>query len=213
MSFLGEASAPTEGFLHPALIYGSDQEFMEVALPLVEEGIARAEPTLVAVQARHVDNLRSALGGEPEEVTLLSVEQWYETSARTRDKFARWAGERINRHKDSRGETRRVRLIGEPPWAVGNDAHIRDWARHESVINLAFEAMPVTLICPYDSRMLPTEIVEHAKSTHSVLAAQEGMTRSTSYEEPLGFCRRLDSRVRQPDFPPTAEIDFGLADL
>ena len=38
MSFLGEASAPTEGFLHPALIYGSDQEFMEVTLPLVEEG-------------------------------------------------------------------------------------------------------------------------------------------------------------------------------
>jgi anti-sigma regulatory factor (Ser/Thr protein kinase) len=205
MASLGERSVAAESFVHPALIYGSDREFMEVALPFVEKGSARSEPTLVAVQARNADNLRSALGGEPEGVTLLSVEQWYETSARTRDKFARWVKERINGG--------RIRLIGEPPWAVGNDAQIRDWARHESVINLAFEAMPVTFVCPYDARVLPAEIVEHARSTHPVLAAPEGVAESSGYEEPLEFCRRLDAAVSEPADAPLAEVDFALADL
>ena len=82
----GETATRSEGFVHSALIYGSGDEFMEVALPFVEDGISRSEPTLVAVQGCNVDNLREALGGEPDGVTLLSVEQWYETAARTSEK-------------------------------------------------------------------------------------------------------------------------------
>ena len=29
-------------------------------------------------------------------MTLLSVDEWYETSARTRDKFGRWVRERVD---------------------------------------------------------------------------------------------------------------------
>jgi anti-sigma regulatory factor (Ser/Thr protein kinase) len=205
MASRGQGLAAADGFAHSALIYESDREFMEVALPFVEEGSARSEPTLVAVQARNADNLRAALGGEPEGVTLLSVEQWYETSALTRDKFARWATQRVN------GE--RVRLIGEPPWAVGNDAQIRDWARHESMINLAFDGMPVSFLCPYDARALPPEVVEYAKSTHPALAAPEGITESAGYQDPVEFCRRLDAAASGPAGDPLAEVNFGLADL
>ena len=122
----GEASS--DGFVHQALIYGSDGEFMDVALPFVEEGLSASEPTLVAVQDRHVENLRAALGGTPDGLTLHPVDDWYETSARTREKFARWAGERTS-------AGRRARLVGEPSWALAHEAQVRDWARHESVIN------------------------------------------------------------------------------
>ena len=97
MKFDGEASGLGNGFVHEALIYGSDQEFMDVAFPFVTEGISSDEPTLVAVQDRHVENLRAALGGIPTGVTLYAVEQWYETSARTREKVARWAAEHADR--------------------------------------------------------------------------------------------------------------------
>src|SRR4051794_1396104 len=93
MQYKGEASAPQAGFVHSALIYRSDAAFMDIGLPFVEQGIEAGEPTLVAVQASNIDNLRSALGGEPDGVTLLSVDEWYESSARTRDKFVRWARE------------------------------------------------------------------------------------------------------------------------
>jgi hypothetical protein len=150
----GEASDPVQGLVHQALIYGSDQEFMDFALPFVEDAIAADEPALVAVQERNIEHLRDALGGARPGVTLFSVEQWYDTSARTRDKFARW----VAQHADGG----RVRLIGEPPWAIGHEAQVRDWARHESVLNVAFSEYPVTFICSYDARVLPQDIIDHA---------------------------------------------------
>jgi anti-sigma regulatory factor (Ser/Thr protein kinase) len=206
MQYHGEASAPhRKGFEHSALIYGSDEAFLETAVPFVEGGVAAGEPALVAVQGRNIENLRAAMGGEPEGVTLLSIEEWYESSARTRDKFMRWAAERA--------VSRRVRLIGEPPWALGNEARIRDWARHESVINVAFAGMPVSFMCPYDSRALPEEIVEYARRTHPKIAGPDGLRSSDVYEEPREFCRRLNTQVESPDGDPVEVLDFNLADL
>ena len=209
MKSVGKASALRQGLVHQALIYHSDQGFLDVALPFVEEGICLEEPTLVAVQGRNVDNLREALGGEPAGVRLLSVEQWYETSARTRDKFAAWAGERV--HGD--GGTGRVRLIGEPPWALGHEAQIRDWARNESVVNVAFEGMPVTFICPYDARALPEDVLDHALSTHPEIVEASGWSSSGEYEDPAEFCRRLSSSMQIPAGTPVGEVEFTIDDL
>jgi anti-sigma regulatory factor (Ser/Thr protein kinase) len=193
------------GLVHPALIYGSDQAFLDVAVRFVEQGIDRSEPTLVAVQRRNIENLKSALGGEPDGVTLVSVEEWYESSARTREKFGEWAADRLG--------SGRVRLIGEPPWATANDAQVRDWARHEAVVNLAFAGMPITFVCPYDARVLPPEIIEHAHSTHPAICSGDGWTESRGFESPLDFCRRLNDHIVRPSSDPERELDFGLVDL
>jgi anti-sigma regulatory factor (Ser/Thr protein kinase) len=214
MQFDGEASSPRNGFVHQALIYGSDQEFVDVALPFVEEGIGWGEPTLIAVQDRHVENLRDALGGRPDGLTLLPVDDWYETSARTRQKFGRWVDERGNGTGGKmQAERQRVRLMGEPPWALGHDAQIRDWARHESVINVAFAGQPVTFICPYDARALPSEVIGHARGTHPEIVDPSGISESSTYQEPLDFCRRLDALVEPQRGVPAVEISFGLEDL
>jgi anti-sigma regulatory factor (Ser/Thr protein kinase) len=53
--FHGTASGPAKGFIHQALIYGSDQEFIDVALPFVEEAVAaglarsRADEVVLAI--------------------------------------------------------------------------------------------------------------------------------------------------------------------
>ncbi len=206
MHLYGDASGPPNGFVHQALIYGSDQEFMGVALPFVEQGLDSREPTLVAVQERHVENLRTALGAISGELTLIPVEDWYVTSARTRDKFARWALERVE-------DGGRVRLMGEPPWALGHKARVRDWARHESVVNVAFASLPVTLICPYDAQALPQEVLNHAHQTHPEIVSADGVSPSDSYEDPRDFCERLDSTVEVQSRVPSLEMMFGLEDL
>ncbi len=202
----GEASEHGNGFAHQALIYGSDREFLDVALRFVEEGLASGEPVLVAVPDRHVENLRDALGGTPEGVTLHVAEDWYETSARTRDKFARWAGERTE-------GGHRARLVGEPPWAVGHAAMVRDWARHEAVINVAFTSLPVSFICPYDAQALPDEVLGHARETHPEMVDGEGSSPSDAYTDPVEFCDRLDSTVKAQRLQPALEAPFGLEDL
>jgi anti-sigma regulatory factor (Ser/Thr protein kinase) len=205
MQFAGEASGTVQGFVHQALIYESDREFTDVALPFVEEAAVSGEPTLVAVRESNVESLRAALGRIPPGVTLFSVEQWYETSARTREKLRSWVAE----HADGA----RVRVIGEPPWAIGHDAQVRDWARHDSVLNLAFAGSPASVICAYDARELTPEIIEHAESTHPLIVGPEGASYSEAYENPLEFCRRLDSSVADHAGEPCAELSFGLADL
>lgn len=202
----GEVSVPSNGFVHQALIYGSDQEFMDVALPFVEAGLKSKQPTLVAVQERHCENLRAALGDRADGLELCPAEDWYETSARTREKFARWVAE----HAWIGG---RARLMGEPPWALGHGAQVRDWARHESVINVVFEGQPLTLVCPYDARALPAEILDHARATHPEIIDGEGVSASPSYEDPTDFCRRMDSEVEAQSGTPALELSFELDDL
>jgi anti-sigma regulatory factor (Ser/Thr protein kinase) len=206
MQLDGEASVPGSGFVHRALIYGSDREFMDVAVPFVEAGLSEGQPTLVAVQDRHVENLRAALSDPAEGLTLCPVEDWYETSARTREKLGRWAAEQTDRGG-------RARLMGEPPWAVGHEAQVRDWARHESVTNVAFEGRPVTLICPYDARALPEEVLGHARATHPEIVDADGVSASDSYEDPIDFCRRIDSMADAQQGEPEMELSFGLQDL
>ena len=200
----GEASAPDRGFLHSALIYGSDDAFGEVAVPFVRQGIAAGEPVLVAVQGPNLEGLRSVFGAERAGVTLLTVEEWFENSARTRDKLVRWASE---------SGTGRARLLVEPPWPTGSEARVRDWERHEAVINVAFDGTEVDFICAYDTRVLPAEILEHALHTHPVLAGPSGDSTSDHYEEPDDFCRRLDSRITEIAGRPAAVVDFDLAGL
>jgi|SRR5829696_3772857 len=202
----GEASGPGQGFVHQALIYGSDQEFMDVARPFVEEGMRAKQPTLVAVQDRHLENLQAALGGTPEGLTLHPVEDWYETSARTREKFASWAAEQTERGG-------RARLVGEPPWALGHEAQIRDWARHESVINVTFAGEPVPFICPYDARALPEEVLGHARDTHPQIVSRAGTAASASYADPRDFCEGLATTVAIQRMPPAFDLRFGLDDL
>src|SRR3954451_25329186 len=118
MQFHGEASDPhRKGFEHSALLYGSDDAFLETAVPFVERGVAAFEPALVAVQGRNIEGLRAAMGGEPVRVILLCVEEWYESSVGTREKLVRWAGEK--------SVSGRARLISERPCALGNEPRIR----------------------------------------------------------------------------------------
>src|SRR5262245_3070740 len=171
-------------FLQQALIYGSEQEFLAGALPFVQEGMDLGEPVLAVVRGANVEALRSELGPDPPGVRLLSVEEWYETSARTREKFAGW----VTDHSDGG----RVRVIGEPPWEVGHEAQVRDWARHESVLNVAFDGFPLRFICPYDARILPAEILDHAEHTHPEIVDGQGrVTGSPRYEDPHIFCAGL----------------------
>jgi anti-sigma regulatory factor (Ser/Thr protein kinase) len=201
----GEASVPGGDLIHQALVYGSDHEFMDVAVPFIAGGLDAEEPTLVAVQDRHVQNLREALGGTPEGLELHAVEEWYETSARTRDRAAEWVAEHAQ-------GGRRARLIGEPEWPVGHRAQVRDWARYEAVVNVAYASLPVTCLCSYDAGALPDHIIEHALATHPELV-DGGTIASDAYVDPREFCQRLDTTVEAQRHAPSLETTYSLDDL
>jgi hypothetical protein len=53
--------SPNTGFRHEALIYRSDQEFLDVVVPSLGEGIAARGPTLLAVNPRLAQQVAAPL--------------------------------------------------------------------------------------------------------------------------------------------------------
>ena len=56
--------APTDGsgYLHEAVLYDSDEEFLGVVVPFLQEGVAAGEPCLVALGASSTRLVRVAVG-------------------------------------------------------------------------------------------------------------------------------------------------------
>ena len=56
--------APTDGsgYLHEAVLYDSDEEFLGVVVPFLQEGAAVGEPCLVALGASTTRLVRAAVG-------------------------------------------------------------------------------------------------------------------------------------------------------
>jgi hypothetical protein len=50
------------GYLHEAVLYESDEEFLGVVVPFLQEGVAVGEPCLVALRASTTGLVRAALG-------------------------------------------------------------------------------------------------------------------------------------------------------
>ena len=206
-SFATRARGMDGSLTHQALLYADQDQFLDAILPFVQDRGSRGEPVLVAVRQRNVDALREALNGEAErgEVQLLSIGQWYENPSRTRAKFTRWAA--------GRGGGRQLRLVGEPPWPLGSAAGVREWARHEAVVNVAMAHLPLTFICPFNTSELPPEVIDHARATHPVLLEGSEHSGSDSYARPDDFCRRLAGPEAPREESPAAEMEIEPARL
>jgi hypothetical protein len=59
--------APTDrrGYVHEAVLYESDEEFLDVVVPFLQEGVAAGEPYLVALWASTTGLVRAASCREP----------------------------------------------------------------------------------------------------------------------------------------------------
>jgi MEDS: MEthanogen/methylotroph, DcmR Sensory domain len=78
-------------------------------------------------------------------------------------------------------------MLGEPIWAGRSDAEIIAWTRFESMFNLAFASMPISVVCPYDTRALSEEVVTNAHRTHPVVAHGTEAIENREYREAEEF--------------------------
>src|SRR4051794_32003347 len=60
------AAAAHEGYFHETAFYDSDDQFLEIVIPFLEDGRAAAEPTVVALDHHNEALVRGALGPGPD---------------------------------------------------------------------------------------------------------------------------------------------------
>ncbi len=195
--------ADAESFVHPALFYRDEHEYLEGTVPFVREGLDRDEPVAVAVPGPNLRRIRGALGRDAARVRFLDMTQ-----------VGRNPGNIIPHVLRAFADPHRqgpVRIIGEPIWAGRSDDEYPACAQHEALINAAFRGRDVTILCPYDAEALDEQVLNDAHVTHPVVI-HEGR----SWPSPVYDADRVVAEYNRPlpPAPPSAaEYAFGAGCL
>ena len=166
-----EAAAAGGGCRHLALLYQDTAEYLAAAQGFVRDGLTRAEPVLVAVPMATMAWLRRALP-ESDGLSFADMTELGRNPARVIPLVLAFA---------ARHARQRVRYLGEPVWPGRTAAELRQTARHETLTNTAFAAVPATLLCAYDAAGLPGPVISEAGCTHPALLRADREQRSPGY--------------------------------
>lgn len=162
------------GFVHEALLYADEREFLAGTLSFIRGAVARADPILVAVAAAKIQLLRTRLGREAESVSWIDMAGIGQNPARIIPLWRRFAA--------AHGGRNRLWGIGEPIWAGRSSAELVEAERHEALLNVAFAEGPaLTILCPYDTDALEPAVIQEAHCNHPVIRHGAGETRSADF--------------------------------
>jgi anti-sigma regulatory factor (Ser/Thr protein kinase) len=179
-----------EGFRHEAFFYGAETEFVNGAGAFLEGAMRAGQPVLVVVSSRKIDLLRRQLGAEAAKVEFADMENVGTNPARI---IPAWT-DFVEAH-----EGRPVRGIGEPIWAERSPAEMVECQRHESLLNVAFgAAVDFTLLCPYDTSTLGSDVLTEARRSHPLLRCDGTQVRSDDYLGTEAFAAPFTEPLADP---------------
>jgi transcriptional regulator with XRE-family HTH domain len=178
---VGGGPARTVMFDHKALLYSAVDELADTAGPFLEGGVERAEAVLAVTTKENIELLRAQLGPAAKHVDFVESGGWYTTPALALEGFKTFSSAKLE------GGARWIRILAEPIWGGRPEAEVLLWTRYESLLNLAFAAWPMTIVCPYDEGSVHPEIVKQARLTHPHTIGHDGTTVSDAYAGPGGF--------------------------
>jgi anti-sigma regulatory factor (Ser/Thr protein kinase) len=162
-----------EPFLHPALFYRGQAEYLAGTVPVVLTGLEAGDPVAVAVPGANLALLRAELGADAERVRMLDMTEAGRNPGRIIPAVLRAFADA------HAGQP--VRIIGEPIWPDRSELEYPACAQHEALINHAFTGRDVTILCPYDADRLAPEVLADAEATHPVLVDAAGERTSPAY--------------------------------
>ncbi|MFJ6700324.1 anti-sigma factor RsbA family regulatory protein [Streptomyces sp. NPDC091272] len=175
---------------HPALFYGSQEEYLVGVGTYVRDALAEGQPVLVAVPGPSLVLLREELGAEDARVTWVDMTLAGRNPGRILSLLQDFADRRAGAHD-------RVSIVGEPIWVGRTPAEAWEATRSEALINLAFEGREIGILCPYDTA-LPVEVLAQAYRTHPVVRGLGPYGASSRYSDPHEVCRDCDSPLPEP---------------
>ena len=154
------AAAKLDTFVHDALFYSSDDEFVRGTEPFIRAGIEADESVLVVLQPSKIALLRDAMGREADAVVFEDMNAVGRNPGCIIPVWRDFVAQHL-------ASDRTVRGVGEPVWAERSTVEIAECHQHEGLLNLAFDdGAPWALLCPYDVAALAPSVVDDARRTH-----------------------------------------------
>jgi anti-sigma regulatory factor (Ser/Thr protein kinase) len=191
------------GFHHEAVFYSSAEEYLAGLVPDLRAAIDTDGAVLVAVGEDKVALLRAALGADADHVRFTDMERLGRNPACIIPAWREFVA--------TAGSSPRLG-IGEPVWPGRSEAELIECRRHESLLNLAFEGgRPWRLLCPYDVRALPPDVLADACHNHPHLSRGGVSAPCEDYVEPPAVLS-WDGTLPPPATDPAA-LPFTRDDL
>jgi len=167
-------------FVHQAVLYDSDEEFLSLVLPLLRDGMAVGEPTFVCVDEPHERRVREELGDGTGVTYLHRPTHHSNPLSALRANLELFATE-------AKAGSGTVRVVGQTAGAA-EQGGCEGWGRYESVVNHFYADLPVHSLCPYDRRITSPSFLDDVERTHPhLLTATGGLSANDRYTEPTAF--------------------------
>lgn len=181
---------------HALFVYDDDAELVGSAGSFLRHGVERGSATLMVVEDRKSEVLREVLGADGARVQLIDCDTHY-----TRPEAALADYDATLRRLTHQG-AESVCLFAELPRLRTSAAYAR-WVAYEAIVNRALAHHPVSIVCGYDTRVVPDTVVEEMQRTHPcLLGDRNAIHESPAYGEPAEVVRALT-----PDPEPVAELE------
>jgi MEDS: MEthanogen/methylotroph, DcmR Sensory domain len=170
-----------ESFLHQGCIYGSDAEFLAMAVPFVQDGQRRGEPVLVATTRPNQELLHDVIGRETEGVE-------YADDGRLGDRPPQQATA-IHRYWTRHQPAGAVRVLAEPDWTGRSGREVEALNRMEAALNVVLADTRIWMICPYDNRVVKADVIEDVRRTHPECVVGRRAEPSAQFMSPEEFTK------------------------
>jgi DcmR-like sensory protein len=167
--------------VHQALFYETEDEFSEVAVPFLANGLERSEGVLAVLSRPRIALFHERLGSDAKPVEFVESDRFLTTPAAVIESFKAAVAERLATGAPW------IRILGEPIWKGRSKSETRLWTQFESFLNLAFAASPVTLLCAYDESSIDPAIAATARATHPHMIEAGEISSSPEYADPAKF--------------------------
>jgi anti-sigma regulatory factor (Ser/Thr protein kinase) len=199
------ANSVEDPFVHPALLYKGDAEYLNGTVPFITEGLAAGDPVAAAVPTRQLRLLRTALGTSAADVRLLDMTEVGRNPGRI---LAGVLFAFVGAHPG-----RRVRIVGEPVWPLRSAEEYPACVANEALINHAFTGRQVTILCPYDVAGLSAAAIADAAMTHPTLIDGDGTRHSDSYSPDKAISAANMPLAHPPDAQQCVVDTADMTDL
>lgn len=174
---------------HSTVFYDGTQQYADEAGGFLREGLESGHRGLVMAPAQRLDQLRSVLGRDADEVMFVEDSIAY---------APQWNIYRVLLDFAADAPDVRSCVVAEQQLTGRSPIELLDYRRLEAAINLVFADRDVDVLCPYDAGTLPAHLLEIGLHSHGSMRSDGKLSPNARFGDPAGLLAGLATVVPPP---------------
>lgn len=168
-------------FDHRLLVYSSEEELVAAAAPFLAGAAEPSKAALAVASKRNISLLRHAVGRAAAGVRFAESSGWYTSPLGALNAYEEFCATSLEQGAAW------LRIVAELGWAHRSPSAARPWIRFESLLDLVFANLPVSILCVCDADSLRPAIGRQLSVTHRDQTPSGGPAPVSSDTDPRAF--------------------------